>query len=459
MDKLKYITISFIVIYTIAAILVSVNRYWQYQTYYFDFGIFDVALWKVSRFQPPLVDHVDFGDKEILILGDHFSPSIFLLAPLYWLTDRREIILIAQAAVVALASFIVLHLASKSVKNKLIPLALVVAFLGYVGTQNALISDFHQDTVAVLPLMLIFWAIFKRSWKLYFLFLFILLGFKESFAGIGMALGLFLLIRNRADFKIGLATIIVSIFWAVLVVKYAIPYFSGTYLYTPKELPTTINEIISRFVTPLRLKAIFYTFLTFGFLPIFDLSILPGVFDNYFERFVISDRGSDLGMHYNATLAPFMFMGALYTFILLERKFNQKIVSVLALAIILIVLILHRFIIHGPLGLAYNKVFYEQNQRVRYVDEFVANFPKNGLIMTQNDLAVRLTHQNVKLLRKEYKLINPDYVILNLTPGQNPNSFFPLTYQKTQELKEELSLNNSYILKKYADELYLFSKK
>ena len=41
------------------------------------------------------------------------------------------------------------------------------------------------------------------------------------------------------------------------------------------------------------------------------------------------------------------------------------------------------------------------------------------------DLATSLAHQDVVLLRRNYNKIKPDYVVLNLTEGQNLNSFFP----------------------------------
>lgn len=458
-SKIHFIAGVILLIYLTSAISVSVNRYWQYQTFYFDFGIFDSALWKVSRFQLPFVDHVDFGDKNILILADHFSPSIFLLSPLYFFTDRREIMLIAQAVAVVVSAYVGFIIASNLLKNKLAPLALMVAFLGYVGIQNAIISDFHQDTVAILPLMALFWAIFQKRWKVYFLFLIIFLGFKESFAGLGVTIGLYLAVNDRKNIKIALATILISLLWGALTVGYIIPLLSkGVYLYLPKDLPSTFPEVISRFTIPLRLKAVFYSYLTFAFLPIFNLSILPSIFENLFERYVLSNRGSDLGMHYNATLAVFMFIGALQTLILIERKSNKNILSILAVLMVFIVIILHQFILRGPLALSYNRVFYEQNDRVKYVDLFVENFPKNGLIMTQNDLAVRLTHQDVKLLRKDYQKMNPDFIILNLTPGQNPNSFFPLSYEEAKILKDSLLLNPNYTLKKYTDEQYIFSK-
>lgn len=460
--KIKYLIFGFILVYTAAAVIVSLNRFWQYQNFYFDLGIFDSAIWQVSRQQLPLVDHIDLSNQKIIIFADHFNPSIFLISPFYWLTDKTEMLLVVQSLAVGLSALFAYFIALKLIRSKLAIFALIVAFLGYVGLQNAIISDFHEATVAVLPLTVIFWAIIHRKWKLYFILLVILLGFKESFAGLGIGLGLYLLIRDRKNWMAGAITIILSFVWGFLTIKFIIPYFSeGVYLYTPKELPQNLNELVSRFTEPaLTRSTIFFTYLSFGFLPIFDLSIFPAVFGNFFERFVLSaSKGRDLGMHYNAVLSPILFMGSLHIFAFMEKhNLLKRVVCLYSIFIIATVIILHRFILHGPLGLVYNPVFYEQNQRVKYVDDFVKYFPKQGVIMTQNDLAVRLTHYDVRLLRENYYLINPDHIIFNLTSGQNPNSFFPLTYERAVDLKNILLEDESYRVEKFADELYIFSK-
>lgn len=468
------LTAGFIILYTIAAIVVSVNRYWQYQSFYFDFGIFDTAIWKVSRLQPPIVDHPNFGERGVNILGDHFTPSIFLLSPVYWLTERREVMLVFQSLSAGIAAFFAYLIARRYLQSGIATGALVVAFLGYVGLQNALITDFHTTTLAVLPMMVVFWSMLAKRRFLYFLSLIILLGLKESFAGFGVALGVYLLIGaylpivgkiNKVDKHyyqgLALATIVISLAWGLVVIKYVIPFFSGgLYYYLPESLPANLNALFSGFFDdPIKRTTIFYTYLTFGFIPLLDVAILPLVFEHFLERFVLANKGLGLTFHYNATLSPLMFMGGVYAFGLLEKhSASKKFVTFYAVVIILTVLYLHRVVLHGPLGLFYNPVFYQQNRRVRYVDEFVRNFPKTGKIMTQNDLAVRLTHQDVFLLREDYETIGPDYVILNLTPGQNPNSFYPLTQDKAKLLKDRLSGDNNFRLKKFADELYLFSK-
>lgn len=92
------------------------------------------------------------------------------------------------------------------------------------------------------------------------------------------------------------------------------------------------------------------------------------------------------------------------------------------------------------------------------MDDFLTHVPKDGLIYTQNDIAGRLSHQNVKTFRPDYKKINPDTVVLNLTPGQNPNAFSPLRADTVTKLKDELLKDPNYCLEKYGDELYIFKK-
>lgn len=457
-DTIVYL---FFILYTLLALAVSLGRFWQFQSFYYDFGIFDSAIWKVSRFQLPIINHINFSGVDRIIFSDHFNPSIFLLSPLYWLTNRQEVLLVVQVLAVVSAAFIAYKMAKENLKSKVASFGLVVAFLGYVGMQNALISDFHEATIAVLVLMLIFWFVSKKQWLVYFISLVVLLGLKESFAGLGVGLGIMFLIR-RISWKVSLATILLSTLWGYVVIKYVIPYFSGgMYYFTPTSLPTNFSELVNDFIYPtIKVKTVFYTFATFGFLPLFDLSVLPAIFENFFERFVLSSyKGIDLGMHYNATLSPLLFMGSLSVLKWIEKNKKTKIFAgLIGLIIIFIVLFLHRFTLRGPLGLGYNPVFYKQFEGSRYVREFLNEVPKDGLVMTQNDLAVRFTHGKLMLISLDYKKYNPDFVVLNLTAGQNPNSLYPLGYSGATSLKEMLIKDGNYQLKKYADELYLFTR-
>ncbi|MCO6011091.1 DUF2079 domain-containing protein [Actinoallomurus purpureus] len=80
-------------------------RYWTFRTTTYDLVIFDQAVRSYSRFHLPVSIakgvHNGFG-PHFTVLGDHFSPILALLAPLYWIHDGPQTLLVAQAVLLAL---------------------------------------------------------------------------------------------------------------------------------------------------------------------------------------------------------------------------------------------------------------------------------------------------------------------------------------------------------------------
>jgi uncharacterized membrane protein len=450
-------------IYLVIFSVISVNRYWQYQTFYIDFGIYDDAIWKIAHFKAPIVDK---GLNGRLNLGDHFTPGMYLLAPIYWVTDSQEAMFVAQVLAVCIAAWIAYLLIKSRTSNRFVQTALIVSFLGFVGMQNALITEMHEITFAVLPLMLVIWSIEKKKWKQYFIYLLLFLSFKENMAGIVIGLGIYLLIRFKKQYLTqAIASIVIGFTWGALTTMVVIPALNGgVYAYAPSFLKgQNIIEILGRFFSDkIKIETIFYTYSSFGFLPLFDISTWPLVFEQYFERFVLSNAPSrnNLGLHYNAILVPIMLMGTLNVITSLKKWIPEKIFSIFGTCLIIWVLIYSRFIYHGPIDLVFNKAFYEQRKSVIYQDDFVKLFPKKGLVLTQNDLGSRLTHgPDVRLIRKDFAYLNPDYVILNLTPGQNPNSYYPASLDIAIAVRDYYLADKNYTLTKVHDEQYLFAKK
>ncbi|HBB76357.1 MAG: hypothetical protein A2186_03115 [Candidatus Levybacteria bacterium RIFOXYA1_FULL_41_10] len=452
---------AFIAIYTLAAVVVSVLRYWQFETHYFDFGIFDKAIWEASRLHAPVVYHMNFESGKNIILADHFNPSIFILSPLYWLTERREVLLVAQAVSVGISAVIGFFIARSLIKSRIAIFAIIVSYLGFIGMQNALITDFHEATIATVPIMLLVWAAMKGKWKTFYLCLFIILGFKETFAGLGVGIGLFLILLKREYLKHGILTIGISLVWAYLATSIIIPQLSGRpYFYAPLNGPEGVKLMLEGiFQLDVRAKTLFYSFATFGFLPAFYLPLLPAISENLISRFISDPPRWTLAFHYSAPLSALMFLSSAFIFQKIEKsKKFKKILIPYSLFIISVVFFMHQFYLRGPLGLAYNSAFYSQTQNIKYIGDFLKKLPRNGLIMTQNDLGVMFSHEDLMLLDKNYTDRKPNHIILNLTPGQNPNNFFPLSQSDALELKKILLYDKNYRLTKFGDELYLFTR-
>jgi uncharacterized membrane protein len=82
-------------------------RYSTFQTSSYDLVIFDQAVRSYAHFMPGISIikgvHNGFG-PHFSVLGDHFSPIIAVLAPLYWLYNGPQTLLVAQAVLFALAT-------------------------------------------------------------------------------------------------------------------------------------------------------------------------------------------------------------------------------------------------------------------------------------------------------------------------------------------------------------------
>jgi uncharacterized membrane protein len=448
------------VLFTLAGILVSLNRFWQYEVSYIDFGQYDQAIWKISRFQEPLMYHFIHG--KINVLGDHVTPSIFLLAsPFYWLTNRSEIILIIQALAVGLSGLVLYDIAKTILKNKFLSLSIVLSYFLFVGLQNAVITEFHELTVMTLPFMLTVWALIKNKIPLYFIFLLITLGCKEVTFALGICLGIAFFLLKKEWRKIGVATILISALWGIIAFKVIIPYFShGQYLYAT-AIPGGILEKIQAFVDkPQKRHTLIFSFLSFSGLPIFAPQFWLTILQDYAGRFLPQNFATrwDLGMHYNAESAVILAIASIFGLkYLLKFAIIKKYALFIALLITLNALFLFRFVLHGPFLLATNAAFYQQTKDFAFLDKMIKQIPPQASVMTQNNLATRFTHQDVRLLTSEYPIAKPQYIVIDLRQGQNPNNYFGSG--DIEKIYKQLVNDANYTLIYQTKEQFIFKHK
>jgi uncharacterized membrane protein len=86
--------------------LFSLGQYYTFRTSADDLLIFDEAIRSYSHFKPGISlffgFHENFGPN-FSLLGDHWSPILIVLAPLYWVFNSPETLLVVQAVLFALA--------------------------------------------------------------------------------------------------------------------------------------------------------------------------------------------------------------------------------------------------------------------------------------------------------------------------------------------------------------------
>lgn len=131
-------------------------------------------------------------------LGQHFTPSMALLLPLYAIHPKTETLLVIQTFLMSLSAVLVYFLALKLTHRKWISLVLSGSFLLHPGIQAINRVSFHEVCLAP-PLLLTTLLLYENKRRLFSLIPLILLCFvKEDMPLIAVGLGLFLLVSRRS---------------------------------------------------------------------------------------------------------------------------------------------------------------------------------------------------------------------------------------------------------------------
>lgn len=441
------------ILYFLITLILILNRFWQYEAFYYDHGLMEGSAYQVSHFKLPVVDR----EGRVPIYTDHFSPSMHLvLAPFYWIYDSYITPLLIMAILIGISPLIAYELGLSLKIKKAMIFALTFAFMFYIGTQNAIIFLVHDVTLQTPFLLLLFLALTKKTFAFFCLILLINLGFKESFSVTGIALGVGTLFLGKNWRKFAIASFLISFTYGLLVSYLIIPYFKyitfgiwGHYGYRP-EFTNPIKMLLLFINSQQKLETVFTSLSSFGFLPIFSPVSIMLILQDLAQRFVmqgVTPLRSGLNLYYNANLAVILLFGSFLSLQKLQTiKFYKRVIYLHAVAIVLIVIVFHRVIYHGPFGLLYNKDFFKITKNMKFMDDFVNKIPKNGKIMTQNNLAVRFTHDDLYILSsKEYfEAVQPDVIAFDFRPGQNINNYWPMTPEKIVVFTQDLKENQNY---------------
>jgi uncharacterized membrane protein len=200
----------------------SIFRHVRFGSTAYDLGIFDQTIWGYSNFE--IVNNTVRGLPNLL--GDHFHPILMTLAPLYWVWDDVRMILIAQAALVAISSVPVAWWAREKLGS--LPSVFVqLAYLSFWGLLAGILFDFHEVAFAVPIIAFGLYAMLAERNRL--LWAMIVLGFltKEDMAPIFAAMGLYVAVVQER-WRLGLAVASTSATWFMVTIEIIMPAIAGT---------------------------------------------------------------------------------------------------------------------------------------------------------------------------------------------------------------------------------------
>ncbi|MFD0126785.1 DUF2079 domain-containing protein [Streptomyces virginiae] len=142
-------------------LVLSVGRFRRMDWASWDLGIFEQAIRAYAHLQEPVVDLKGPGAN---ILGDHFSPIIALVAPVYRVFPGPLTLLVVQSALFALSAVPVTRAAVRFLGRSR-GIAVGIAYGLSWGIQRAVEFDFHEIAFAVPLLAFALEAVLARRWR------------------------------------------------------------------------------------------------------------------------------------------------------------------------------------------------------------------------------------------------------------------------------------------------------
>lgn len=198
--------------------ILSLIRHHTFHSSLYDLGIFHQVLWNTARGLPfaSSIKHMNY-------LGDHFSPSFALLAPLEWLPFPVECLLAAQAAAEVLTAWSIFRLARRHL-NARMSLLIGIGTLFCPPLFVSTLSDIHPEIFMAAALARGLYELDRGRSMRAALWLLLMLGGKEDAGLVLLPLGLVLATELRFR-RFGLLLAMASALWMALTFKVLMPSF------------------------------------------------------------------------------------------------------------------------------------------------------------------------------------------------------------------------------------------
>lgn len=455
------ITFLFLLFFSLYSSL-SVVRHNHFQSQGNDFSIYDQALWLYSKFDQPY-STITFEHD----LANRFRPIMLPISSVFWFTGNERVILILQSLVLCAAVFPIWLLARRYLPWFL-SLAVGFIYLDYAGIASAVVYDFHE--MAFLPFFLawLFYFLEKRAWKSYFAALILSLSVREHVGFLLSAIGFYVFFSTR-NLGAAILTSVISILWSILAIFYIMPSFGQTSYASFVEKDDSLlaagfkyfsNPLlaIKNFFAPFsKIHTLFFSFFSFGFLPILGFALMPAILLQFASRFLDLQHPirHTLYFHYSVELAVFLAIATILGAKMVLVRWRQA-----AVALTIFLVGAHFFVnivLPSPLSNLFNPQFWQRQPWMQDTALILSMVPQNASVETQNNLMPHLSH------RREVYILpiirGADYIVLDLRPGQDNWNFYTDNLEIAKKQFKDLVAGGEYRVKFSAGDAYLLGKK
>ena len=308
---------------------VTLTRHWTFLTHALDLGYYVQLLWNLAGGRGARVSL-----PEMHAWGDHLSPILYPLVPLFWIAPGPESLLVLQSAWLALGAVAVFALARLRLGDERPAAAFAVLYLVNPSLHGINVRDFHAAALAI-PLLLAALCLAEAGrWIPFAAAILLALACREDAALPVIGIGAWLALRHRR-WLAGAATAAGAAAVLAVDVAWVIPHFRGepySHLWRYQHLGRSLGDIAAAMVlrplhvlgqvlTPDRLTYLGALLAPLAFLPLVApldaLGALPALAQNLLSRDPILYHHRT---QYQAFVLPFLILGAIGGYDRLARR-------------------------------------------------------------------------------------------------------------------------------------------
>ena len=97
-----WLAIALLLLYVLLFSILTIRQHQSFNTNALDLGKFDQSIWNTAQGRP-----FQITISENLVIESHFSPSLALFAPLYWIWSDIRLLFIMQSILFGGAGFLI----------------------------------------------------------------------------------------------------------------------------------------------------------------------------------------------------------------------------------------------------------------------------------------------------------------------------------------------------------------
>lgn len=393
-----------LVVYALVMMFLTLQKHLTLSTG-LDLAIFDQKVWN-SLYGTPLESTIV---RSMETYGEHFSPLLIALAPLYALVDDARVLLIVQTVLLTTTALPIYWYARRSL-GRALALVVAVSFFASPALHSINLSHFHEIALAMPLLSLALYFLLHRRYVPLLVCLGLLFLVKEDMAAMIAAFGVYMFLFQRRHLLgtgvalFGAASLFFLVMYLVpaldqkdyVIARQAFGNFGGTIPEIVWGMVTHPGKVIDLIGQEYKIVFLLDLLTPLAFLPLMGFEII-GIALPEIAGLIISEGRAAIATHYPAPILPVLYFGlsvGMYRIIKANRS-PQNVSVKLALATSMMVATGLVYFWKSPLllGGSFQPQVYIPKTGAALIETIQDQVPTNAIVVAQEELLAHFSNR------------------------------------------------------------------